>query len=190
MPTIGGYDCPVSGPNLASGAMPGNSVFFLTSFGGGSDTQGMSCGGTADGQWWYAAGARWRWPCGTKLIVTNPTNNRSTIVQVADVGPNSCVEEAAGGPVLDASPLVAQYLFGASGAGYSDHMRVVVNVADQSANLGPTNLIARITYDWRRYAIWGALALAGYAGFKTWQEGNLKIPGLPQPKTKRKRSRS
>lgn len=187
---VGGYDCPVGG-DIAGRDIPGDNVFFLTSFGGGSDTQPVACGGPiADGSWWYAAGATYRWPCGTKLIVTNPASNVSCIVKVVDVGPNICVEQAAGGPVLDASPLVARLLFGTSSQGWEDHARVVVNVApDQSVFLGPTSLIAQIGSNWpQKLIVAGFVGVGLWAGYEAWKNGELAFLGLP-PAPRRSRRR-
>lgn len=121
--------------------IPSDGRFYLTSFGGGSDTQNVACHGAhiADGTWYYAADSQ-RWPCGTKLRVTNPANGRTVIVQVADAGPALWVEQAAGGmPILDASPLVSQALFGSASSGYEDHRVVVVEVADPSTPLGSSD---------------------------------------------------
>jgi hypothetical protein len=163
--------------------IPADNQFFLTSFGGGSDTQPVACGGPiADGSWWYSTSS-YRWPCGTKLVVTNPANNRSVVVQVADVGPAKWVEDRAGGPVLDASPLVAQYLFGHSSEGYADHARVIVNIApDQGVFLGPTDLIARIGTNWMPWLVTALAAAAAWTGYKAWQHGELAALGLPPPR--------
>lgn len=182
--SVGGYDCSAG---EAGRTIPADNVYFLTSFGGGSDTQPMACGGPiADGSWWYCADKS-RYPCGTLLLVTNPLNSRSCIVKVADYGPNICVEQAGGGPVLDASPLVSQYLFNRSGSGYEDHARVVVNIApDQSALLGPTDLIARIGTNWLGFLTAGLAGLAAWAGYKAWSRGELRALGLPGPRRNRR----
>ncbi len=131
---VGGYQCPTSG-EIAGRQVPDDKRYYLTSFGGGSDTQGMACGGTADGTWYYLADS-WRFPCGTKVRITNPANGKSVVAQVADVGPNVCVEQAAGLPVLDASPLVSQALFGSSSSGWADRRLVIGEVVDASTPLG------------------------------------------------------
>ena len=115
--------------------------------------------GIADGSWYYAADNQ-RWPCGTKLLVTNPANGLSCIAQVADQGPAAWVEANAGGPVLDASPMVAQYLFGTTSSGWSDHRTVVVTVADPSSPLGPVTLQAGM--DWLPFLAVGAVVGGGY----------------------------
>jgi hypothetical protein len=146
---VGGYQCPTSG-EIASRTIPSDNQYYLTEFGGGSDTQSLACGnanGIADGSWYYMADS-WRWPCGSKVQIQNPANGLSVVCQVADVGPNICVEQAAGKPVIDASPLASHYLFGRS-VGYSDHKLVVAAQVDSSTPLGPTdsplNLPAGIT---------------------------------------------
>jgi len=118
--------------------MPSDNRFFLTTFGGGTDTQGVACRGfpIADGSWYYAADSQ-RWPCGTKLRITNPANGRTVIAQVADEGPALYVEQRAGGSVLDASPLVSEHLFDSASSGWEDHRGVYVQVADPSTPLGP-----------------------------------------------------
>jgi hypothetical protein len=131
---VGGYSC----NGVMSSTVPADGRFVLTSFGGGSDTQSMACGGTADGTWYYTADHQ-RWPCGTLLQITNPTNGLSVVAQVADSGPDICIEQAAGMPALDASPTVSQYLFNDQNSGVEDHRIVQVTVIDdQSTPLGPT----------------------------------------------------
>lgn len=130
---VGGYACPTSGA-IAVSTIPQDNRYYLTTFGGGTDTQGMSCGGTADGSWYYLADAS-RWPCGTKIRIS--ANGQSCIAQVADIGPNVCVEQAAGMPVIDASPVVAQYLFGTPSLGWSSRQVVTATIADPSLPLGP-----------------------------------------------------
>jgi MYXO-CTERM domain-containing protein len=120
---------------MASSAIPPSGDYYLTTFGGGADTQPMACGGTADGTWYYAA-SKQRYGCGTHLRVC--ANGKCAIVAAEDYGPDVCVENAAGGPVLDASPLVAEYLYGTSSAGWSDRFPIVVDVVGGSTPLGPT----------------------------------------------------
>ena len=52
----------------ASSTIPSDGKYVMTTFGGGADTQPMSCGGEADGVGWYAA-SRQRYGCGSKLQV-------------------------------------------------------------------------------------------------------------------------
>src|SRR5579884_198406 len=119
--------------------------YYLTSFGGGGfgagcsyDTQPVACGGReADGCWYYAADHQ-RWPCGTHLRLVRPdAPSRCVIVQVADTGPDACVEYAAGKRIIDASPAVAYVLFSASCLGWSDMRVVQVTVESSSTPLGP-----------------------------------------------------
>src|SRR5688572_24093453 len=91
---VGGCTC-ATGPTCAEltySDIPANGIYYLTTFGGGTDTQDMSCGGSADGTWHYAAG-RSRFGCGAKLLVEE--GGASCVVEVADCGPNRCVEQAA-----------------------------------------------------------------------------------------------
>jgi hypothetical protein len=169
---VGGYSCPTSG-EIAGRDAASDAAYFLTTFGGGADAQSTACGSMADGTWFYTADS-WRWPCGTKLLITNPSNGRSAVAQVADVGPNVCVEQAAGGPVIDASPLVAQHLFGTSSLGWSSRSRVVVNVADPSTPLGPTDAQAVVpaapqSSSLMPLVVAGLLGIAAWSGYKTWQ---------------------
>jgi hypothetical protein len=119
----------------ASPAIPADGRYYLTSFGGGSDSGTMSCGTDTDhGSWWYAA-SRQRYGCGARLRIE--ARGRCAVVQADDYGPDVCVERAAGGPVLDASPLVARALFDAGSAGWSDHFLVQVAEVDGATPLGP-----------------------------------------------------
>src|SRR5262245_64516638 len=62
---------------------PADGLYVMTTFGGGSDTQPVACGGRqADGAWWYAAD-RQRFGCGTHLRVENPANGACVVLQVA-----------------------------------------------------------------------------------------------------------
>ncbi len=140
--TVGGCECVGSGTcaELSYSDTPSDGVYYLTTFGGGSDTQPMACGGTADGTWAYVADEA-RFGCGAKLQVT--ANGMSCVVQVADCGPNQCVEQAAANsgctthqPVLDASPLIAEYLFGMESTGWSDALAVKVVELESSAAIG------------------------------------------------------
>lgn len=156
---VGGHPCPTSG-EIAGRTQPTDHLYFLTEFGGGADTQNMACGGPiADGTWYYLADS-WRFGCGTRVRITNPANGKSVIAQVADVGPNICVEQAAGRPVIDASPLVTHYLFGRS-KGWSDRALVRAEVVDRTTPLGPEGASSA-------GAILTALALAGMAGIGIW----------------------
>ena len=117
----------------ASSSQSASGDYGLTSFGGGSDTQSMACGGTADGTWYYAASSQ-RFGCGARLQVE--ANGACVVVATEDYGPDVCVERAAGRAILDASPLVAEALFGASSAGWSDGLVVHVTEVSRSTPLG------------------------------------------------------
>jgi hypothetical protein len=95
------------------------SVYGLTSFGGQGDCQSVACGGSnsCDSQPWYSASSQ-RYGCGVRLQVQ--VNGSCVVVETLDAGPASWVEADAGIAILDASPAVAQYLFGVSSLGWSD----------------------------------------------------------------------
>ncbi len=133
--TVGGYYCPQSGSGIAGRNVPSDHTYFMTTFGGGPDTGPMACGGTADGTWLYVADA-WRFGCGTHVRITNPHTGRWCVAQVADVGPNICVEQAAGRPIVDASPILARELFNAGGAGWSDRLTITAEEVPGSVQLG------------------------------------------------------
>jgi len=118
----------------ASSSIPPSGDYFLTSFGGGSDTQSMSCGGRADGSWYYAA-SKQRFGCGAHLRIE--ANGKCVVARTDDYGPDVCVESAAGRPIIDASPLVAEHLFGVSSAGWSDRLAITATLVDASTALGP-----------------------------------------------------
>jgi hypothetical protein len=133
---VGGYDCPTSG-EIAGRELAPDGTYYLTTFGGGADAQPVACGGPpADGSWYYLADS-WRFGCGARVLVSNPANGRGCVAQVADVGPNICVEQAAGRPVIDASPLVARALFGTDSLGWSSRALVYARVVDPATPLGP-----------------------------------------------------
>ena len=140
---------------LACGATPGDggvgsttgamsstihSVYGLTSFGGAGDCQSVACGGpsSCDTQPWYSASSQ-RYGCHVHLQVT--ANGRCVVVETIDSGPASYVESDANIAILDASPSVAQYLFGVSSLGWSDNKdnpgEYEVHVSVTSAALGP-----------------------------------------------------
>jgi hypothetical protein len=118
----------------ASSTIPADGQYVMTTFGGGADTQTMSCGGTADGVGWYAA-SRQRYGCGAKLQVT-ATNGNCVVVKAQDYGPDVCVENAAHSPILDMSPRAAKALYGVSSAGWSDHIKLTVTEVDASTPVG------------------------------------------------------
>jgi hypothetical protein len=86
---------------------------------------------------WYSIGGA-RYGCGTRLLVTNPKNQKSVVVMVLDNGPSCYVENKAGYWVLDVSYPTIKYLFGEE-KGYSDHAMVQADVVDSSTPLGPTD---------------------------------------------------
>jgi len=118
----------------ASSTIPTDNTYVMTTFGGGSDSGTMSCGGYADGTGWYAA-SRQRYGCGAKLQVT-ATNGNCVVVSALDYGPDECVEAAAHSPILDMSPHAANALYGVHGAGWSDHIKVQVVEVDASTPVG------------------------------------------------------
>jgi hypothetical protein len=117
----------------ASSSIPGDDRYVITTFGGPGDHQPMSCGGYADGTTWYAA-SRQRYGCGAKLQIE--ANGKCVVVSALDYGPDVCVENAAGAPIIDVSPLVGKELFGESGLGYSDQEFVTVTEVAAATPLG------------------------------------------------------
>jgi len=105
--------------------LPVDQRYDLTTFGGPGDEQPVACAGAADadGSWFYAAGSQ-RLRCGQRVRIVDETRARCVIVEVADVGPNACVEEAGGMPIWDVSPRAAEALFDASSVGWSEHRAV------------------------------------------------------------------
>jgi hypothetical protein len=118
----------------ASSSIPSDGKYVITTFGGGADTQPMSCGGTANGTGWYAA-SRQRYGCGSHIKVQ--ANGKCVVLATNDYGPDVCVENAAHSPIIDVSPAASKALFGVSGAGWSDHLVVTVTTATSSTALGP-----------------------------------------------------
>jgi hypothetical protein len=119
---------------VASSTIPASGDYYMTTFGGGADTQPMSCGGTADGVGYYAA-SRQRYGCGAKLQVE--ANGKCVVLTAMDYGPDVCVEEAAGGPILDMSPAGAKILWDTSSAGWSDRLKINVTEVPSSTPVGP-----------------------------------------------------
>jgi hypothetical protein len=119
----------------ASSTIPASHEYVLTSFGNSpSDNGEMSCGEyTDDGDWYYSA-SRQRYGCGSHVKVE--ANGKCVVVETDDYGPDVCVENAAGMPILDASPLVAEHLFGTSSAGWSDGLKVMVTEVAATTPLG------------------------------------------------------
>ena len=132
--TIRGHVCPTRG-EIAGRNIPADNLYYITTFGGPGDQQRMACGSYADGRWLYIADS-WRFGCRARVRVTNPVTGRWCVAEVADVGPNICVERAAGKPVIDASPVITRELFGRSSAGWSDRVVVHTDVVARSTPLG------------------------------------------------------
>lgn len=119
----------------ASSTVPSSGEYELTSFGGPGESGIMSCGSyTRNGSWYYAA-SRQRYGCGAHIQIE--ANGKCVVAQTDDYGPDVCVENAAGLPIIDASPLVSEHLFGTKSAGWSDHYRITVTEVDKSTPLGP-----------------------------------------------------
>ena len=120
---------------------PVDQAYDLTTFGGPGDEQPVACPGTADadGTWYYAANSQ-RYACGQKVRLVNEARTSCVIVEVADLGPNSCVEEAGQMPIWDVSPLAANALFGVSSVGWSEHRQVRGAPVDNRNALGPCTL--------------------------------------------------
>lgn len=120
---------------VASSVIPTSGDYFLTTFGGPGESQPMSCGShTKNGTWYYAA-SRQRYGCGSRIKLS--AGGKCVVVQTDDYGPDVCVEKAAGGPIIDASPLVGTYLFGSASAGWSDHFKIKVTTVSKTTPLGP-----------------------------------------------------
>src|SRR5262245_2986571 len=120
---------------VASSSIPSTGNYYLTTFGAGSDSGTMSCGTNTNHGGWYYAASRQRYGCGAHIKIT--ANGKCVIARTDDYGPDVCVEKAAGGPIIDASPLVAKALFGHTSAGWSAHFRVHVVEVSTSTPLGP-----------------------------------------------------
>jgi hypothetical protein len=117
----------------ADNAIPADGRYTITTFGGPGDHQPMSCGGYADGTWYYAA-SRQRYGCGSHVEIR--ANGNCVVAQTDDYGPDVCVERAAHMPIIDVSPAVARALFGTSSFGWSDHVTVTVTEVPASTPLG------------------------------------------------------
>lgn len=118
--------------------IPDDHRYYITTFGGGADAQGVACGGPrADGTWYYLADKD-RFGCGTHVRITDPVSGRSAVAKAVDIGPAQWVERNAGGPIIDASPLVLQHLFGHDSYGWSDRVVVIAEPVDASVPLGPS----------------------------------------------------
>ncbi len=147
--TVGGCECKSWQPGvkcheITYSDIPPDNRYYVTTFGGPGDGQDMwICGHktTDNGSWPYAAGYA-RFGC-TKIKVINPTNGKSCIAEVADCGPNRCVEEAAcfcncqgHQPILDVSPFITKYLFGITSSGWSEKREVIAYPVDPGTPIG------------------------------------------------------
>jgi len=119
----------------ASSSIPSSGVYVLTTFGGPSESQSLSCGGSSKSGSWYYAASRQRYGCGARIRIM--ANGKCVVAQTDDYGPDVCVENAAGMPVMDVSPLVGKALFGEAGLGWSDKKKVTVELAVDGTPLGP-----------------------------------------------------
>lgn len=118
----------------ASHDIPASNEYILTSFGFGSDDGIMSCGSfTKHGTWYYAA-SRQRYGCGARIKIE--ANGKCVVAQTDDYGPDVCVETRAKSPIIDASPLVSEHLFGTQSAGWSDHFKITVTEVPKDTALG------------------------------------------------------
>jgi MYXO-CTERM domain-containing protein len=96
------------------------------------------CSACIDGTWWYSTEQR-NFGCGAKLELSR--DGRCVVVEVADNGPATWVEENAAatcggtGWIIDASPLVADYFGG--GCGWSECFWVDVRQVSDDLPQGP-----------------------------------------------------
>jgi len=119
----------------AASTIPADETYVLTTFGGPGESGTMSCGSsTRNGSWYYIA-SRQRFGCGAKVRLT--AGGKCVVAQADDYGPDVCVENAAGRPIIDASPKVARALFGVSAAGWSERRLLKAEVVADSTPLGP-----------------------------------------------------
>ena len=119
----------------ASSSIPASGNYYLTSFGFTPSDDGlMSCGEkTLHGSWYYAA-SRQRYGCGAHIQIE--ANGKCVVAETDDYGPDVCVENAAGRPIIDASPLVSEHLFGTQSAGWSDRFAIRVTLVAKTTPLG------------------------------------------------------
>ena len=149
---VGGCQCPSWQPGVTCGELsysdiPADDSYYITTFGGPGDGQDMwICGykSTSNGSWAYMAGYE-RFGCG-KVLVKHPSLDKYCVTEVADCGPNKCVEQAAcfcgcGGhvPILDVSPFVTNHLFGITSSGWSEKREVIAWQVDASEAIGCFN---------------------------------------------------
>ena len=119
----------------ASHDIPASNEYILTSFGNGPGDDGiMSCGSYPKHGSWYYAASRQRYGCGAHIKIE--ANGKCIVAQTDDYGPDVCVETRAKSAIIDASPLVAEHLFGTGSAGWSDHYRITVTEVSKTTPLG------------------------------------------------------
>lgn len=120
----------------ASSDVPSDGRYRITTFGGSSEPQGLSCGGSTTGYTYYAA-SRQRYGCGAKLRIE--ADGKCIVAEALDYGPDVCVEKAAGMPILDVAPAIARHLFGSrnSELGYSDKVNATITEVAASTPVGP-----------------------------------------------------
>jgi hypothetical protein len=123
--------------------IPLTQEYELTTFGGPGDEQPTHCPGApdADNTWYYAANEQ-RFGCGTRARLVDSERRRCVVVEVADLGPHICVEEASKAPTWDVAPLVSMELFGARQAGWSEHRKVIGAPVPPTTPLGPCDHLA------------------------------------------------
>ncbi|CAN5572232.1 hypothetical protein BH09MYX1_BH09MYX1_29540 [soil metagenome] len=135
--SIGNTDQELKGCHgKASSVIPSSGIFYVTTFGDSSGDDGiMSCGTyTKHGSWYYAA-SRQRYGCGARIKIE--ANGNCVVAKTDDYGPDVCVENAAGGAIIDVSPLVTKELFGVKSAGWSERRKARVTKVAASTPLGP-----------------------------------------------------
>jgi hypothetical protein len=118
----------------ASSSIPSSGTYVITTFGGPDEPQPLACGGHSKSGTWYYAASRQRYGCGARVKIT--ANGKCVVAQTDDYGPDVCVENAAGSPIMDVSPLVSKALFGSNSLGWSDKKKVHVELVDDSTPLG------------------------------------------------------
>ncbi|MFH1532389.1 MAG: carboxypeptidase-like regulatory domain-containing protein [Pseudomonadota bacterium] len=149
---VGGCQCQgwqpgVTCAQLSYADIPADDTYYVTTFGGPGDGQDMwICGykSTANGTWAYMAGYE-RFGCG-KVLIKHPSQNKYCVAEVADCGPNKCVEQAActcgcGGhvPIVDVSPFITNHLFGITSSGWSEKREVLAWQVAASEPIGCFN---------------------------------------------------
>ncbi|MBW2463819.1 MAG: hypothetical protein JRH11_19370 [Deltaproteobacteria bacterium] len=150
--------------SLTDDRLPVTQDYDITTFGGPGDEQPVSCASPdADGTWYYAANAQ-RFTCGKRIRVVDTARSRCVIVEVADIGPNACVEEAGAMPIFDVSPLASQALFDVDSVGWSEHRAVYAAPVDNDNALGPCDHHDALSVPLRGF-IGGACASAAECAF-------------------------